>query len=54
MSQKYATLRAYSVALLLLCSRTVKEEAGIMLRRLGLSGLLRVATIVSLGLSLFA
>ena len=45
--------RAYSLAFLLLCERTGKE-VGHMLRRLGLPGLLRVAAIVSVGLSLFA
>jgi hypothetical protein len=45
--------RAYSLAFLLLGERQAKE-VGHMLRRLGLPGLLRVAAIVFLGLSLFA
>jgi hypothetical protein len=45
--------RAHCLAFLLLYERTGKE-VGHMLRKLGLPGLLRVAVIVSLGLSLLA
>jgi hypothetical protein len=50
--RKWLILITYSLAFLLLGD--VHKEVGHVLRRLGWPGLLRVAVIASLGLSLFA